>query len=68
MKAWRLEKLGGNLTYKEIPALEPRAGAVVVKLSSSSLMSYMKDYVEPSIMPQKVRSHPEETESASFTP
>mgnify|MGYP003945857267 CR=1 FL=1 len=46
MKAWQLERLGGALSLNDIPIPEPRAGGVVVKMTASSLMSYMKDYVE----------------------
>jgi alcohol dehydrogenase len=46
MKAWRLQRLGGELVFKEIPVPEPRAGSVLVKIQASSLMSYLKSYVE----------------------
>jgi alcohol dehydrogenase len=46
MKAWQLERLGGSLDLRDVPAPEPRAGSVVVRIETSSLMSYMKDYVE----------------------
>jgi alcohol dehydrogenase len=46
MKAWQLDRLGGTLSFKDIPMPEPRPGTVLVKIETSSLMSYMKDYVE----------------------
>ena len=44
MKAWRLEKLGGNLELKEIPVPATRAGSVLVKVENVSLVSYLKAY------------------------
>jgi alcohol dehydrogenase len=46
MKAWRLEKMGGRLELKEIPVPETRAGSVLVKVEATSLVSYMKKFVE----------------------
>ncbi|MGQ7932537.1 zinc-binding dehydrogenase [Paraburkholderia sp. D1E] len=46
MKAWQLERLGGALSLNDIPIPEPRAGGVVVRIEASSLMSYLKAYVE----------------------
>ena len=46
MKAWRLEKLGGRLALEEIPVPEPRSGSVLVKVEATSLVSYIKAYVE----------------------
>jgi alcohol dehydrogenase len=46
MKAWRLERLGGELSLKEIRKPEPRTGSVLVRIEASSLMSYLKPYVE----------------------
>ncbi|PCE24007.1 alcohol dehydrogenase [Paraburkholderia acidicola] len=45
MKAWQLERLGGSLSLVDLPTPEPRTGGVVVRIDASSLMSYMKDYV-----------------------
>jgi alcohol dehydrogenase len=45
MKAWRLERLGGKLSLKEIPTPQPRPGSVLVRIEASSLMSYLKSYV-----------------------
>lgn len=45
MKAWRLERLGGELSLKEIPTPQPRPGSVLVRIEASSLMSYLKSYV-----------------------
>ena len=46
MKAWRLERLGGALRLEDIGVLKARAGGVVVRIDTSSLMSYMKDYAD----------------------
>jgi alcohol dehydrogenase len=46
MKAWQLDRLGGTLSFKDIPVPEPRPGSVLVRIEASSLMSYLKDYVE----------------------
>jgi alcohol dehydrogenase len=46
MKAWRLEGLGGALRLLDIPKPEPKPGGVVVRVEASTLMSYLKAYVE----------------------
>lgn len=46
MKAWRLEKMGAKLRLMEIPIPQVRAGSVLVKVAVSSLVSYLKSYVE----------------------
>jgi alcohol dehydrogenase len=46
MKAWRLERLGGRLDFQDVPTPEPRPGGVLVRIEASSLMSYLKPYVE----------------------
>lgn len=46
MKAWRLEKPGGKLSLKKVPVPEPRAGSVLVKVETTSLVSYLKSYSE----------------------
>ena len=46
MKAWRLERLGGALTFEDIPAPTVRAGTVLVRIEASPLLSYLKKYVE----------------------
>src|SRR6266404_2434639 len=46
MKAWRLERLGGELSLKDVRVPEPRPGSVLVRIEASSLMSYMKSYVQ----------------------
>jgi alcohol dehydrogenase len=46
MKAWQLEKLGGELRYVDLPAPIPRPGSVVVRMQMSAVMSYMRDYVD----------------------
>jgi alcohol dehydrogenase len=51
MKAWRLSRLGGDLTYEDVPVPKVRPGSVLVKVESSALMSYMKPYVEGKLPP-----------------
>jgi len=46
MKAWRLQRLGGELSLADIGTPEPRPGSVLVRIEASSLMSYLKPYVE----------------------
>ncbi len=46
MKAWRLEKMGGKLELKEIPVAQLRSGTALIKVSMSSLVSYLKSYTE----------------------
>jgi alcohol dehydrogenase len=46
MKAWRLEKLGGRLALEEVPIPEPRPGGVLVRVEATSLVSYIRAYVE----------------------
>lgn len=46
MKAWELERLGGVLRLTDRPVPQANAGGVVVRVETSSLMSYMKDYVK----------------------
>jgi alcohol dehydrogenase len=46
MRAWRLRRLGGELTLKNVPVPEPRPGSVLVRIEASGLMSYLKAYVE----------------------
>src|SRR5271163_4920205 len=46
MKAWKIDHLGGKLSYVDIPVPEVRPGSVLVRVQSQSLMSYLKPYVE----------------------
>lgn len=46
MKAWRLSRLGGDLTFEDIPVPEPRPGSVLVRVQAAGLLSYLKDYVQ----------------------
>jgi alcohol dehydrogenase len=46
MKAWQLDRLGGELSLRNVPTPEPRPGSVLVRIEASSLMSYLKSYVE----------------------
>jgi alcohol dehydrogenase len=45
MKAWRLTRLGGALTFEDVPIPEVRAGSVLVRIEASPLLSYLKQYV-----------------------
>jgi alcohol dehydrogenase len=46
MRAWRLDRLGGDLRLEEVSEPKPGPGGVVVRVEASTLMSYMKAYVE----------------------
>jgi alcohol dehydrogenase len=46
MKAWRLDRLGGELRYSDVRMPEPRPGSVLVRIEASALMSYLKAYVD----------------------
>ncbi len=46
MNAWRLEKMGGKLEWKQVPVPVVRAGTVLVKVSVSALVSYLKAYTQ----------------------
>jgi alcohol dehydrogenase len=46
MKAWQLERFGGKLRLNDVRTPEPRPGSVLVRIEASSLMSYLKAYVE----------------------
>src|ERR1700691_4408076 len=46
MKAWQLERLGRELRFNDVRTPELRPGSVLVRIDASSLMSYLKAYVE----------------------
>src|SRR5882757_2177802 len=46
MKAWQLNRLGGELRFNDVRTPEPRPGSVLVRIEASALMSYLKAYVE----------------------
>ena len=46
MRAWRLDGLGGRLSLEEVAEPRPGPGAALVRIEASTLMSYMKAYVE----------------------
>ena len=46
MKAWQLDRLGGELRFNDVRTPEPRPGSALVRIEASVLMSYLKDYVE----------------------
>src|SRR5277367_4309555 len=45
MKAWRLDRLGGELRFEDVPMPEVRPGSILVRIEASTLMSYIKPYV-----------------------
>jgi len=51
MKAWRLDRLGGELRLEHVPMPEVRPGSILVRVEASTLMSYMKPYVEGKLPP-----------------
>lgn len=51
MKAWRLSRLGGELSFDTVPVPNVRPGSILVKVEASTLMSYMKPYVEGKLPP-----------------
>jgi alcohol dehydrogenase len=46
MKAWQLERPGGELRFNDVRTPEPRPGSALVRIEASALMSYLKAYVE----------------------
>jgi alcohol dehydrogenase len=46
MKAWKLGRLGGKLSFVDVPVPEVRPGSVLIRVETQSLMSYLKPYVE----------------------
>jgi alcohol dehydrogenase len=46
MKAWKIERLGGKLSFVDAPVPEVRPGGVLIRVEAQSLMSYLKPYVE----------------------
>lgn len=46
MKAWRLERLGGALTFEDVPVPQTRPASVLVRVEATPLLSYLKSYVE----------------------
>src|ERR1700687_409555 len=46
MKAWRLDRLGGELRFTDVRTPEPRPGSALGRVEASALMSYLKAYVE----------------------
>src|SRR6202049_404836 len=46
MKAWQLERLGGELFFNNVRTPEARPGSAFVRIEASALMSYLKAYGE----------------------
>lgn len=61
MKAWQIDGFGSPFQLRDIEIPQVRPGAVLVKIETSSLMSYLKDYVEG-----KLKSY--RPPEGSFTP
>jgi alcohol dehydrogenase len=45
MKAWRLNGLGGPLTFEDVPLPTLRPHSVLIRMEAVPLLSYLKDYV-----------------------
>ena len=58
IKAWQLERLGGELRLADIPAPDARPGTVVVRVEASSLLSYQRDYVRGRLPHYQPPDHP----------
>ena len=46
MKAWQINGFGSPFELRDVPMPEVRPGSILVKIETSSLMSYLNDYVE----------------------
>ncbi|MHA7679618.1 zinc-binding dehydrogenase [Cupriavidus sp. PET2-C1] len=46
MKAWMLDQPGQALALRDVPAPQPRAGAVVVRMEAVPLLSYTRAYLQ----------------------
>ena len=69
MKAWRLDRLGGDLRLENVPMPEVRPGSILVRVEASTLMSYIKPYVEGRLKPYvEGRLPPYHAPSGGFTP
>ena len=58
MKAWQLDRLGGELRFNDVRTPEPRPGSALVRIEASALMSYLKAYVEGTIADLQSASRP----------
>jgi alcohol dehydrogenase len=58
VRAWRLDGLGGAFTLEDVPVPQVRPGGVLVRVEASTLMSYMKGYVEGRLPAYRVPDHP----------
>ncbi|HEV7449787.1 MAG TPA: alcohol dehydrogenase catalytic domain-containing protein [Pseudonocardiaceae bacterium] len=50
MKAWRLTMSGPSLELQDVPDPSPRAGLVLLRVHASALVSYLREYVEGSLL------------------
>ncbi|HWY16418.1 MAG TPA: hypothetical protein VNX86_14885 [Rhizomicrobium sp.] len=50
MKAWRLDRLGGELRLLDVPMPVPRTGGVLARIEASALVSYLKSYVQGKLL------------------
>jgi alcohol dehydrogenase len=46
LKAWKIDRLGGKLSFVDVPIPEVRPGSVLIRVETQGLMSYLKAYVE----------------------
>jgi alcohol dehydrogenase len=46
MKAWRLDRPGGKLTFEDLPMPELRRGTVLIKIQAVPILTYLKSYVD----------------------
>jgi alcohol dehydrogenase len=46
MKAWKIDRLGGALSFVDAPMPEVRPGSVLVRIEAQSLMSYLGSYLK----------------------
>src|SRR5260370_41489665 len=46
MKAWQLQRPGGELRFSDVRTPEPRPGSALVRIEASALMSYLKANVD----------------------
>jgi alcohol dehydrogenase len=61
MRAWQIDGFGSPFQLRDVPMPEVRPGSILVKIETSSLMSYLNDYVEgklPAYRPPQGRFTP----------
>ena len=58
MKAWKLDRLGGALSFEDVPIPDVRPGSVLVRMEASMLMSYLGAYVSGELTYYQTPSNP----------